>query len=89
MRRFDGHGTSSYRPTNPEAAKQQSSALQALLAERERQNAGLFGQAATATAATATTATVTTVTTVPAPSSQKAPEEESGPCYSLSDATKK
>ena len=43
MRRFDGHGASSYRPTNPEAAKQQSSALRALLAERERQDAGLFG----------------------------------------------
>ena len=49
MRRFDGHGASSYRPTNPEAAKEQSAALRALLAERERQDAGLFGSGAVQT----------------------------------------
>ena len=44
MRRFDGHGSSSYRPTNPEAAKEMKSAMSRMLAERERQDKGLFGQ---------------------------------------------
>jgi hypothetical protein len=44
MRRFDGHGSSSYRPTNPEAAKEMKSAMNRMLAERERQDKGLFGQ---------------------------------------------
>jgi hypothetical protein len=42
MRRFDGHGSSSYRPTNPEAARQMNSAMEQMLAERQRQDAGLF-----------------------------------------------
>jgi hypothetical protein len=42
MRRFDGHGSSSYRPTNPEAAKEMKSAFSRMLAERERQDKGLF-----------------------------------------------
>uniref|UniRef100_A0A6C0ANV6 Uncharacterized protein n=1 Tax=viral metagenome TaxID=1070528 RepID=A0A6C0ANV6_9ZZZZ len=42
MRRFDGHGSSSYRPTNPEAAKEMKSAMSRMLAERERQDKGLF-----------------------------------------------
>uniref|UniRef100_A0A6C0DGE3 Uncharacterized protein n=1 Tax=viral metagenome TaxID=1070528 RepID=A0A6C0DGE3_9ZZZZ len=44
MRRFDGHGSSSYRPTNPEAAKEMKSAMSRMLAERERQDKGMFGQ---------------------------------------------
>jgi hypothetical protein len=44
MRRFDGHGSSSYRPTNPEAAKEMKSAMSRMLMERERQDKGLFGQ---------------------------------------------
>ena len=78
MRRFDGHGASSYRPTNPEAAKEQSAALRALLAERERQDAGLFGSGAVQT---------NQKDVVQTTSSQKetAPEE-TGPTYSLSDA---
>ena len=42
MRRFDGHGSSSYRPTNPEAAKEMKSAMSRMLMERERQDKGLF-----------------------------------------------
>ena len=94
MRRFDGHGASSYRPTNPEVAKQQSAALRNLLAERERQDAGLFGsvqQAPTQSVPVANQEGTTKVapnqqvTTTVAPNQQKAPEE-TGPTYSLSDA---
>jgi hypothetical protein len=42
LRRFDGHGTNSYRPTNSESAKQMDNSLQAMLAERARQDAGIF-----------------------------------------------
>lgn len=42
LRRFDGHGATSYRPTNSEATAQFSSNLAALMAERERQDAGIF-----------------------------------------------
>ena len=92
MRRFDGHGTSSYRPTNPEVAKQQSAALRNLLAERERQDAGLFGSTQQITAQTAANekivvlATTTTTTTTTTTYNQKAAPEETGPTYSLSDA---
>lgn len=42
LRRFDGHGSSSYRATNPEQAKVFNSSVQAMLAERARQDAGIF-----------------------------------------------
>jgi hypothetical protein len=42
LRRFDGHGSSSYKPTNPEVSKEFSSNLAALMAERERQDSGIF-----------------------------------------------
>ena len=42
LRRFDGHGSSSYRPTNPEAAKVFNDGMQGLLAERARQDSGIF-----------------------------------------------
>jgi hypothetical protein len=42
LRRFDGHGTSSYRPTNPEVAKAFNSSIQAMIAERSRQDSGIF-----------------------------------------------
>jgi hypothetical protein len=51
MRRFDGHGSSSYRPTNPEAARQMNSAMEQMLAERQRQDAGLFTAEAAVTSA--------------------------------------
>ena len=94
MRRFDGHGSSSYRPTNPEVAKQQSAALRNLLAERERQDAGLFGSAQkepvveqvvkTQQITEQTAATYNHKVVV----LNKAPEE-TGPTYSLSDAGSK
>lgn len=42
LRRFDGHGSSSYRPSNPEAAKAFNTGLEAMMAERARQDAGIF-----------------------------------------------
>ena len=84
MRRFDGHGSSSYRPTNPEVAKQQSAALRNLLAERERQDAGLFGSTQQITAQTAANEKIVVLATTTY--SQKAGPEETGPTYSLSDA---
>lgn len=42
LRRFDGHGSSSYRPSNPEAAKVFNDGMQGLLAERARQDSGIF-----------------------------------------------
>lgn len=42
LRRFEGHGSSSYRPTNPEAAKVFNDGMQGLLAERARQDSGIF-----------------------------------------------
>ena len=93
MRRFDGHGSSSYRPTNPEVAKQQSAALRNLLAERERQDAGLFGSAQEVPVVVASQAAKTQQITEKTAATynhkvvvlNKAPEE-TGPTYSLSDA---
>jgi hypothetical protein len=42
LRRFEGHGSSSYRPSNPEAAKVFNDGMQGLLAERARQDSGIF-----------------------------------------------
>ena len=89
MRRFDGHGASSYRPTNPEAAKEQSAALRALLAERERQDAGLFGSGAVQTNQKDVVQTTSNQKdVVQTTSNQKETAlEETGPTYSLSDAS--
>jgi hypothetical protein len=38
LRRFDGHGTNSYRPTNTEAARQLNSDMEKLLAARAQQD---------------------------------------------------
>lgn len=42
LRRFDGHGSSSYRPSNPEAAREFTSRMDQMLAERTRQDQGVF-----------------------------------------------
>ncbi len=38
LRRFDGHGTNSYRPTNTEAARQLNSDMEKMLAARAQQD---------------------------------------------------
>ena len=42
LRRFDGHGTSSFRPVNPEKIRQFNVSVEAMMAERARQDAGIF-----------------------------------------------
>jgi hypothetical protein len=42
LRRFDGHGTSSYRPTNPEAKKEMETAYQRMMRLRDQQDQGVF-----------------------------------------------
>jgi hypothetical protein len=42
LRRFDGHGTSSYRPSNSEASREFTSRMDQMLAERARQDQGVF-----------------------------------------------
>jgi hypothetical protein len=42
LRRFDGHGTSSYRPTNTAATKEMESAYSKMMRLREQQDAGNF-----------------------------------------------
>ena len=89
LRRFEGHGTSNYRPTNPEASKQQGAALERLIAERNRQDAGLFTASSAfsdtvpKTVTTNTVTTVATVATVAVPTSAPSLDK----FYSLSDAT--
>jgi len=84
MRRFDGHGSSSYRPTNPEAARQMNSAMEQMLAERQRQDSGLFK---TEDATVATVVTVATVKTEEKPLIKLYKQTEkvtAAECYSLS-----
>ena len=42
LRRFDGHGSSSYRPTNPEVAREFQSRLDQMMAARGQQDQGVF-----------------------------------------------
>lgn len=85
LRRFEGHGASNYRPTNPDAAREQKGALERLMSERARQDAGVFGatQAVPSSSMTAATTAVTTATTAVVVAQTST---ESHPTYSLSDA---
>ncbi len=42
LRRFDGHGSSNYRPTNPAAEREFKSNMERLMAERARQDTTYF-----------------------------------------------
>ena len=42
LRRFDGHGCSSYRPANTEATKEMNSAFSRMMQLREQQDRGEF-----------------------------------------------
>jgi hypothetical protein len=83
LRRFDGHGASSYRPSNPEVTKAFNSSIQAMLAERARQDAGIFTAPSMPMAAPLVTSSVSTqpIKTHLHPSNQQ--------FYSLSDANTK
>ena len=87
MRRFDGHGSSNYRPTNPEAARQMNSAMEQMLAERQRQDAGLFtteGQELSTTEKKAEPSAIIKLYTKPASTSTTVANSKPEECYSLS-----
>jgi hypothetical protein len=42
LRRFEGHGSSNYRPTNPAAEREFKSNMERLMAERARQDVAYF-----------------------------------------------
>jgi hypothetical protein len=42
LRRFDGHGSSSYRPTNPEVAREFQSRMDQMMVARGQQDQGVF-----------------------------------------------
>jgi hypothetical protein len=79
LRRFDGHGTSSYRPTNPEAKKEMETAYQRMMRLRDQQDRGVFGS------------DVEKNVVVLAKQAPQQPvvvaNQVTGTCYSLSDST--
>jgi hypothetical protein len=80
LRRFDGHGTSSYRPTNSAATKEMESAFSRMMREREQQDQGCFGLVCEVKEEKP-------IIKKEVKLEQKAAEEPKGNCYSLSDAT--
>ena len=85
LRRFDGHGTSSYRPTNTAATKEMESAFSRMMREREQQDKGCF--IATCDIKEESVQEEKPVIKKEVKLEQKAAEEPKGNCYSLSDAT--
>jgi len=83
LRRFDGHGTSSYRPANTAATKEMESAFSRMMREREAQDKGSFG----AQEPVIQTLSVSKGTSVIQKQEQEPTQELKGGCYSLSDAT--
>jgi hypothetical protein len=80
LRRFDGHGTSSYRPTNTAATKEMESAFSRMMREREQQDRGCFGLVKEELP-------VLEEKAVKKEEVKQESEEPKGNCYSLSDAT--
>jgi hypothetical protein len=81
LRRFDGHGTSSYRPTNTAATKEMESAFSRMMREREQQDKGCFG------IVKEEIPIVQEEKQVIKKNIKQESEEPKGNCYSLSDAT--
>ena len=79
LRRFDGHGTSSYRPTNPAATKEMESAFSKMMRERELQDSGCFSKQAVEPVKQVQQTQV-------AKQGPKEEPEPMGECYSLSDS---
>jgi hypothetical protein len=80
LRRFDGHGTSSYRPTNPEAKKEMETAYQRMMHLRDQQDQGVFSSEHK-------TEPIVEKNMVPKPQPIVITKETTGTCYSLSDST--
>jgi len=87
LRRFDGHGTSSYRPTNTAATKEMESAFTKMMRERELQDSGCFGRQTAQVVEPVKQAPLTQI------SKQGLKEEQEqqpvDKCYSLSDSASK
>lgn len=85
LRRFDGHGTSSYRPTNTAATKEMESAFTKMMRERELQDSGCFGGQAMEPVKQVQ------LTQIPKQGLKEEQEQPQpmGECYSLSDSPSK
>ena len=90
LRRFDGHGTSSYRPTNTVATKEMESAFSKMMRERELQDSGCFGRQTQQTQAVEPVKQVQ-LTQIPKKELKEEQEQPQpmGECYSLSDSPSK
>jgi len=98
LRRFDGHGTSSYRPTNSAATKEMEFAFSRMMREREQQDRSLTAppleKSSSSPIAMMNRGCFTSVyqesvqeeKTIVKKEELKS-EEPKGDCYSLSDAT--
>ena len=90
LRRFDGHGTSSYRPTNTAATKEMESAFSKMMRERELQDSGCFGRQSQQLQQSQAIEPVKQVqlTQIPQKELKEQESEQSvGECYSLSDSS--
>lgn len=90
LRRFDGHGTSSYRPTNTAATKEMESAFSKMMRERELQDSGCFGRQ---NAQAVEPVKQVQLTQISKQGLKEEPEPKEpqpvGECYSLSDSASK
>lgn len=85
LRRFDGHGSSGYRPTNPEAARQFNSDMERMMAERSQQDSCWLQPAAAAATATADSSKPTLPVSV-GMFRQKTPEMSPAPAVAVAAA---
>jgi hypothetical protein len=82
LRRFDGHGTSSYRPTNPEAKKEMETAYQRMMRLRDQQDRGVFSSEVEKNVAVLAKQELQPVVVA-----NQLPAVAASACYSLSDST--
>ena len=95
LRRFDGHGTSSYRPTNPAATKEMESAFSKMMRERELQDSGCFGCIGEQQSHPVKQVQLTQISKKEQEQQQQEQQQQqqqqqsAGECYSLSDSPSK
>jgi hypothetical protein len=92
LRRFDGHGTSSYRPTNTAATKEMESAFSKMMRERELQDSGCFSKQNaqnTQNAQAVEPVKQVQLTQISKKGQESQERELMGECYSLSDSPSK
>jgi hypothetical protein len=89
LRRFDGHGTSSYRPTNTAATKEMESAFTKMMRERELQDSGCFGRQTQNAQAVEPVKQVQLTQISKQGLKEEQEQQPMGECYSLSDSASK